>query len=332
MWVHWAERMNVRVDGMDATIDVDGVRLTLPGGVPLLTRLRDLLRDPRPVEELEQELLAANPRSKVTETLQQMIETRVLVPWELGSQLAQLHQQTVVASEGEVIPPATELGRMFREMGGAHGIVLPFAEDTGVSLREALNSRRSRRAFLPGNLTLEQLGTILSLAASAVGDGPPSPKVSGGPPAHRPYPSGGGLYPVEVLIYPANVAGISPAFYYYQVLAHRLISWAPAYGGSLTKLMADHPVEAAAFFVLFFLDFTRLSLSRYGLKAYRLALIEAGHLAQNILLAVSALHLAALPLCGFDDEGLSHAAGLRYPEQPVVYVLVVGKDAAEADQ
>ena len=96
--------------------------------------------------------------------------------------------------------------------------------------------------------------------------------------------------------------------------------------------MADQPVEGAAFFVLLFLDFTRLSLSKYGKKAYRLALLEAGHLAQNVLLAASAFGLATLPVCGFDDEGISRTAGLRYPEQPVVYALAVGSAARNPNE
>ena len=324
MWVRWAERINARVDGRDATIDVEGLRVVLPGGAPLLTHLRDLLREPRPVELLERELLAVNPRSRAIETLQQLIDTHALVPWELGPELARLHQQTVAGGEGPVLAPTLEVGRMFREMGGGHGIPLPYAGETVVSLREVLNFRRTCRAFRRGKLTMEQLGSVLSLAISAGGDGSPSPKVSGGPPAHRPYPSGGGLYPVEALIYPARVNGVAPGFYYYQALAHRLVPSAQERWENLTNLMGGHPVDEAAFLVLLFLDFTRVSLSRYGRKAYRLALLEAGHVAQNVLLAVSALRLAALPLCGFDDEGLSCAAGLRYPDQPVVYVLAVG--------
>ncbi len=331
MWVRWAERINARVDGSDATIDVDGLRIALPGGAPLLTGLRDLLREPMPLEVLERELLAANPGSWATETLQTLVDARALVPWELGPELALLHQQTVAGGEGPVIPPTFETGRMFREMGGGPGISLPYARETAVSLQEVLNTRRTCRAFSPGNLTVEQLGSVLSLAASAGGDGPPSPKVPGGPPACRPYPSGGGLYPIEVLVYPAGVNGVTAGFYYYQALAHRLVPRAPAHWENLANLLGGHPVGEAAFFVLLFLDFTRLSLSKYGGKSYRLALLEAGHIAQNVLLAVSGLRLAALPLCGFDDEGLSRAAGLRYPDQPVIYVLAVGNAPGEPD-
>lgn len=333
MWMRWAERINARVEGADAIIDVDGARIMLPGGAPLLTGLRDLLREPKPVELLERELFAVPGTARVEETLETLIDAHALVPWELGPELAQLHRQTVAGGEGPVLPPMLEAGRMFREMGGSNGVALPYAGEIAMPFHEVLKARRTCRAFRRGTVSLEQLGSILDLAASAGGDGPPSPKVRGGPPAHRPYPSGGGLYPVEVLIYPAHVNGIATGFYYYQALAHRLIHRGHRHGGqgheeNLTNLLGGHPVDEAAFFLLLFLDFTRLSLSRYGRKAYRLALLEAGHIAQNVLLAVSALGLAALPLCGFDDEALTRTAGLRYPDQPVVYVLAVGEAGA----
>ncbi|MEO7145897.1 MAG: SagB/ThcOx family dehydrogenase [Bryobacteraceae bacterium] len=332
MWLHWAQEAHAVIDGADATVDVAGMTVVLPGRAALLIGLRDLLREPRPVEEIEQQLRATGSAPLVAETLRELMNSQALVPWALGPELAQLHQETVAGGAGPVASPMLETGRMFREMGGGHGVQLPYARETGVTLQEVLNTRRSCRAFRRLSLTVEQLGGVLSLAASAGGNGPPSPKAPGGPPAHRPYPSGGALYPVEILVYPADVRGIAARFYNYQALAHRLVPSAAKADENLKNFLAEDTANEAAFFVLLFLDFTRLSLSKYGKKAYRLALLEAGHLAQNVLLAAAAFRLAALPLCGFDDDRLSRAAGLRYPDQPVVYVLAVGSAAGDADE
>jgi SagB-type dehydrogenase family enzyme len=323
MWVRWGEGINASTDGGDATIDGVNLTMVLPGGAALISQLRDLLREPEPLEALERQLLRANPAAGVAEVLRELINAQVLTPWEIGPELARLHQETVRSVEGPLVPAMSEIGRMFRETTGS-GVLLPYAEEIRISFAEVLNARRSCRAFRPQSLALEQIGAVLSLAASAGGDEPPAPKADGGPPAARSYPSGGGLYPAEILVYPTDVDGIDEAFYYYQPLAHRLVPSSPKAPGGLAPLMADQPVAGAAFFVLLFLDFTRLSLSRYGKKSYRLALLEVGHLAQNVLLAATAVGLATLPICGFDDEGVSRAAGLRYPEQPVVYALAVG--------
>jgi SagB-type dehydrogenase family enzyme len=73
-----------------------------------------------------------------------------------------------------------------------------------------------------------------------------------------------------------------------------------------------------------FIDFTRHSFEKYGAKIYRLALLEAGHIAQNLLLTAAALGLAGLPLCGFRDAEISAAAGLDFPQQAVVYAVAIG--------
>lgn len=329
MWVRWADEAKAGMEGESARIDLADLTVLIPGGAAVLAGLREILQEPKLLEEVEQELLSLNiPRAK--ETLGELINEQVLTPWELTPELISIHQQTVAGGESPALSPALETGRLLRETGGGQGILLPHGEHGGMPLRLALSSRRTCRAFRARTLTAEELGSILSLAASAGGSAPPGSKIPGGPPAQRPYPSGGGLYPIELLVYAADVAGIAERFYYYQALAHRLVPFAPKPERHLETQLAGHAVGEAAFFVLLFLDFTRLSLSKYGRKAYRLALLEAGHLAQNVLLAASSVGLAALPLCGFDDEGLSRTAGLCYPEQPVLYVLAVGSAGGDA--
>jgi len=334
MWVRWHEGVNASTCGGDATIHINGADLTmvLPGAAALITQLRDLLHGPEPLEALEEQLRTTNSAANVSAVLRELMNAQVLTPWELGPELAELHQATVPGGMGPLVSPMSEIGRMLRETGGDSGILLPYAEEIRILFADVLNARRSCRAFGRQALAIEQLGSLLSLAASAGGNESPAPKVAGGPAAQRPYPSGGGLYPVEILVYPTDVDGIDEAFYYYQPLAHRLVQAAPKAPSGLTPLMADQPVAGAAFFVLLFLDFFRLSLSKYGKKAYRLALLEAGHLAQNVLLAASAIGLATLPICGFDDERMSQAAGLRYPQQPVVYAIAVGTAARSSHE
>jgi SagB-type dehydrogenase family enzyme len=332
MWVRWADGADASVEGDDGTIEMTGLTLVFPGGATFLRRLLDLLREPMPFDTLERELLTVSSAQRVAANLNELLNAQVLAPWDLTLELSRLHEETLAVREGPMPPPSFEITRTFREMGGPRGVALPYAAEIDVSLRDALDRRRTCRAFRARSLTPAHLGAILSLAASAGGNSPPVPKLSGGPPAQRPYPSGGALYPVEILVYPANVHEIEEGFYYYQPLAHRLVPFAPVPDEGLPTLLAGHPIESAAFFVLFFLDFGRVALSKYGKKSYRLALLEAGHLAQNVLLATAALRLAALPLCGFDDTRLSRAAGLRYPEQPVVYVLAIGTESGRTDE
>jgi SagB-type dehydrogenase family enzyme len=90
-------------------------------------------------------------------------------------------------------------------------------------------------------------------------------------------------------------------------------------------------VAAAACILLLTSDLCRPSFTRYGGKQYRLVLLEAGHLAQNILLVAAGLGLGALSLCGFADQALAEWVGLDYPRQVVLYAIAIGTpDPAEA--
>jgi SagB-type dehydrogenase family enzyme len=330
MWMRWSEEANACLDGANATIEIHGSTIFLPGGATLILRLRQLLRQPQPLTVLEREL--SNTAPVVTETFAELLNAQAVAPWDLGPELALLHKKTVSGGESHALSPALESARALRETGYCGPItLLPYADLPEVSLQKILVSRRTSRSFSPEPASLETLGVILDLSARAGGDGVPAPKVPGGPPGNRPYPSGGGLYPVELAIYASAVRTLDRGFYLYQPLGHSLTRAAAEPVQKIGDLMGGHAVDDAAFCVLLFLDFGRVSLSKYGRKAYRLALLEAGHLAQNLLLVATALGLATLPLCGFDDERLSQAAGLQYPQQPVVYVIAVGTPVRGAD-
>ena len=63
---------------------------------------------------------------------------------------------------------------------------------------------------------------------------------------------------------------------------------------------------------------------KYGLRGYRFALLEAGHVVQNVALTAVALDLAALPLGGFYDAQVDDLVGADGVEESVVYGVVVG--------
>ncbi len=326
MWVRWAEDAEVSISGEDATVRGAHCDLFLPSGAMVVTRLRDLLTTVRQTSSLEVELAQHASALHVASVLAELINAQVLLVWELGADLMQLHQATVAPSECPVLSPVFETRRMLRENGGRGGISLPYPRVTDATLSHALSRRHTCRHFLPATDSIEQLGGILGMAAMAGATPSAAPMTPGAPPSCRPYPSGGGLYPVEMLIYSATITDLPPAFYYYQALAHRLVPAAPAQSDfEMKRLFSNQPVDGASFFVLLYLDFMRVGLSKYGLKSYRLALLEAGHIAQCLLLAATAAGRDTLPLCGFDDEPLSRAAGLHYPCEAIVYAIAIGR-------
>ena len=62
---------------------------------------------------------------------------------------------------------------------------------------------------------------------------------------------------------------------------------------------------------------------KYGLRAYRFALLETGHVGQNVLLAATALGLAAVPLGGYYDRRADEFLGLDGVNESTLYTIAV---------
>ena len=82
-------------------------------------------------------------------------------------------------------------------------------------------------------------------------------------------------------------------------------------------------VGGAALSIVLAATFWR-SRFKYGQRAYRFTLLEAGHVSQNLLLAATALSHAAVPLGGFYDRRLDAALGLDGVNQSTVYLVCIG--------
>lgn len=187
---------------------------------------------------------------------------------------------------------------------------LPEPAVTGaVSIEEAIARRRSVREFRREPLTPEQIGQ-LCWAGQGITD-----RSTG----YRSVPSAGALYPMELHVMTAEgVSRYNPKDHALEQhlsgdrrravqrasLGQEMIGEAPA------CLVVTAVVERAAV--------------KYRARAERYCYIEAGHIAQNILLQAAALELGGVPVGAFEDESLAEVLELPAGER-VMYLLPVGK-------
>jgi nitroreductase len=68
-----------------------------------------------------------------------------------------------------------------------------------------------------------------------------------------------------------------------------------------------------------------VSRFKYGLRGYRFVLLEAGHLAQNVLLVCEGLRLAAVPIGGFYDRPLDDLLGADGVNESILYAVCLGR-------
>lgn len=185
---------------------------------------------------------------------------------------------------------------------------LPPPRRPSCSLWSAFDRRQSRRDFCGAPLGDADLATLLD-AAYGVRDE-----------QRRTVPSGGALYPLEI-----HVALRERGVYRYDSELHGLEEhdrsdpWPVLERACpLPGLLAN---GTAALLLLAVFGRTRF---KYGLRGYRFALLEAGHVVQNVALAAAALELPALPLGGFYDAQLDDLVGADGVDESVVYGVVIG--------
>lgn len=176
-----------------------------------------------------------------------------------------------------------------------------------------ITARRSQRMVSGAPLLLAELSTLLraSLGVRLV-DGC----------ERRPYPSPGALYSLEWYAVVRRCDGLQPGIYHYEVTAHALERMRS--GLSDSELRASFGAEwivGSRVLLICTTAWSRLT-PKYGARAYRYALIEAGHAAQNLLLAATSSGLPAVPVGGFADAMLTRHLGLANHDELPIYAVV----------
>ncbi len=217
--------------------------------------------------------------------------------------------------------PAVRPGR---EDGSLPWTPLPAGVPVEPSLTDALRGRVSCRAFAVDPLTLAELATLLRASYGI--------ETRSGPVMQdRPPPSGGGLYPLEVSLLVRAVTGLEPGVYHYVPAADGLeqVQQLVLPRPFLTYLFMGQPwvAEAAVVTVLSFAG--GRSLTKYGDRGYRYALLEAGHTMQNLNLTIAALGLGVVNLGGFYDDELAALCGIDVEQEVPLYCCALGRPDAD---
>lgn len=196
-------------------------------------------------------------------------------------------------------------------------INLPEPEKLSGELEWILRSRKSCRDFSGSAISLRVVSNLLFWSAGRIHKDEPDRVF------HRSHPSGGAMYPIE--IYPVIFAGdgIVSGVYHYDVSGHALERLQDGESESVRSAISyDFARKASMSVVLTFAG--RRILEKYGSLGYKLGMIEAGHIAQNIYLVGAALGLGVLALGGGDYLAMERELGLVDSEESILYTLSVG--------
>lgn len=185
-----------------------------------------------------------------------------------------------------------------------------------------MRARRSRREFSKAAISLEALTRIVH---SGLGITSFSEGLFGTLPLKM-TPSGGARNPYEGFVLVLNVADLQPAIYHYSALDNSLgLVREGALPPPSSFLGNLEWINNAAAVILLVANFPRTAWKYPNPVAYRVVLLEAGHIAQNMLLAATDLDVAATPIAAIADSIAESALELDPIRQGVVHAVVLGQ-------
>lgn len=141
--------------------------------------------------------------------------------------------------------------------------------------------------------------------------------------ALRAAPSSGALFSTEVYVAARKVEGLEAGVYHYDAEHHRLVRLsAEVPDSSQLGHPANPALENAPATVLVTTVFARTGY-KYGHRAYRYILADAGHLLENLRLASSELGYGAKMLTSFDEHRVVETLSLHRDEGVLAVVPLV---------
>ncbi len=191
-----------------------------------------------------------------------------------------------------------------------------------------LNTRTSKRKYTEESLTLDEVAFLL-WATQGVKQVIGRQKKA----TMRTVPSAGARHPFETYLFINRVKGLEQGLYHYLALEHKLEYLGPvqdqadqvskAYGGQV--FLGNAPVAFVWTVIPYRTEW------RYTINAQKYALLDAGHLCQNLYLASESIGCGACGIGAYEQPladgllGLDSKPSDAEDNEFVVYAAAVGK-------
>lgn len=191
-----------------------------------------------------------------------------------------------------------------------------------LNLFKILQKRRTRRLLKKNSLiNLEKISWLLYFSAG-INYLNINNKIS-----MRMYPSGGARYPLELYLINLNkIEELKSGVYHYNVKNHSLeLIWRKIsiekVKKSFTKL--NKKLLSKNSLIITITAIYGRTYIKYQELAYKLCLLEAGHLSQNILLVAESLNLNSCPIGYLNEEKMAALLDIELHKEIILYSLII---------
>ncbi|MFI3283652.1 MAG: SagB/ThcOx family dehydrogenase [Erysipelotrichaceae bacterium] len=143
----------------------------------------------------------------------------------------------------------------------------------------------------------------------------------------RTVPSGGARHAYETYLAIRNVEGLKDGAYHYLPMSNEIefIKEIDDYQNSVARSLMGQTWAAKGNVVFYWAMVGYRCEWRYGVNAHRPALIDVGHIGQNLYMACESVGLGICAIAAFDHEYCAPMFNLDLDEEFVVYTCPVGK-------
>jgi SagB-type dehydrogenase family enzyme len=205
-------------------------------------------------------------------------------------------------------------------------IALPSALSRDGEFPRVLMARRTHRDFSQQNLSQDAISKLLYYTWGITGslEAPPFGRL-----LRRTSPSGGARHPGEVYLLALRVEGLAQGLYHYDGVHHRLeMIRRVGAAKKAVEYSAGHEFldRAAALFIMTAV-FPRVMWKYRFARAYRVVLLDAGHLCQTFCLVATWLGLAPFCTAALKDTLIEKDLGIDGIREAPLYIAAVGVPA-----
>jgi SagB-type dehydrogenase family enzyme len=219
--------------------------------------------------------------------------------------------------------PDTPAPPQFKKILGDRAVRLPSHEIPRDTFFETLHARRTHREFARGKVSLDNVSKLLQTTWGVQGFF--QTNVFGKLP-YKTSPSGGARHPGEVYLMALRVDGLGRGMYHYQPKDNRLVRLPVKVSPRrASEYCADQAYFAGAAALFIMTAVFARTMWKYGrARAYRVVLLETGHLCQTFCLTATRLGLAPFSTAALKDSLIEKDLGLDGISESVLYVAGVG--------
>lgn len=288
----------------------------------------DVIGDPQTIQELLKHDVLVAENSDLAKR-----EAEFKGAWRWGLPTALMHfcvqdadYVTIEESERQQVERASAVPQPELFMRNCPGAIrLPDAMGNN-DLLQLMARRRTNRTAAAPTITLNQLSDCLFAGLGITGE---TTNCVGSLPLGM-TPSGGARNPYEAFVISRRVEGLDPGVYHYSAADHDLGRLTTNELPELSDLVGGQDwADEMPCLVLLSASLDRTMWKYADANAYRVVLIEAGHIGQNIMLAATQQGLSACPTAALNHSAIKRLLGQDRLTDAPIYALTIARPGAE---